>query len=43
MKEINGSNIMKTIKITEDQRQLIKEQYDKYNKGERIKSQGLTD
>ena len=34
---------MKTIKITEDQRQLIKELYTKYNKGERIKSQVLTD
>lgn len=34
---------MKTIKITEDQRQLIKELSDKYNKGERIKSQVLTD
>lgn len=34
---------MKTIKITEDQRQLINELYTKYNKGERIKSQVLTD
>lgn len=34
---------MKTIKITEDQRQLIKELSDKYNKGERINARLLTD
>ena len=34
---------MKTITITEDQRQLINELYTKYNKGERIKAKVLTD